>query len=193
MDGDTPKANGGKSNNVIIGIGIIVVLAIVAVVGFYSMGKPATTTSTVVTSVATTLPTTSVTSVSTTTIPAGPLQPYEIILGYHATSFTVGPGARKTINFTVPVDGVKGSINGTYVSTGSIEAATLTPAQYNQTLSTPGAIATMPDYYGSGTNVTMATPLTPGNYTLVFYNPSTSASDNVTVAQTILLSYYRPS
>ncbi len=185
----TPWAN---SNKIILGLGIIVVLAVIIIVGFYGMGKPSVTTTIATTAASTVASTTSMmtTSSSTTSVPTGPAVPHEIILGYHQSSITVPAGSEKTINFTIPAGAIQGSLNGTYTATSGIEAATLTAAEYTAAVASSwAALASEPDYYGSGTTATIATPLSPGNYSLVFYNPGSSA-DNVTYSQTILLSYY---
>jgi len=175
----------------LIGLGIIVVLIIGIAIGFYSGGKQATTT----TSVVTTVPTTSTltTSIATTSISTAPLKSHQIILGYHTSSFLVGAGLKTSINFTVPEGAVQGQLDGVYTSTSGIDVAMVTMAQYSAINSNPGTITCASNYYGSGTTGTIATPLTPGNYSLIFYNPSSSAVDNVTISQTILLSYYASS
>ena len=192
MAENTPKAESSKTKNILLGLGIIAVLAVVVIVGVYGTGKPITTTSVVSsipsTSVSTTAATTSV-STTSTTVPAGIPKRHEIIVGYGTSSFLLAAGQTRTINFTVPSGAYAGELNGTYRSTGSVEVATLTPTEYSAFASNASSITSMANYYGSGSTGAVSTSLVPGGYSLVFHNPSSSEQDNVTISRTILLVY----
>jgi len=79
------------------------------------------------------------------------------------------------------------NITGSLISNNKIEVAILNLSEYQSFLENRSNIIKSQYYYVSALNATMNKTLEQGIYFLVFYNPSNSIQDNITVTKSILV------
>lgn len=116
-------------------------------------------------------------------------QVQNLVLVHQGTVFSINPGNYDIVNFTVPSGAYSVSLTGSYTSQGKIEAAILTPTQYGMFTQNPSTISSSQYYYGDTQGSTIDASLSPGTYTLVFYDPGIITQDTVTVINPIVLTY----
>jgi len=103
--------------------------------------------------------------------------------------FSINPGSSYSYNFTIPNGAYSISLTGSYTSQGKIEVAILTPTQYGAFTQNHDSITSSQYYYGDTQGSTINAQLSPGQYTLVFYDPGIFTQDTVTVVNPITLTY----
>ena len=107
--------------------------------------------------------------------------------------YSINPGSSDTVNFTIPSGAYSISVAGSYTSQGKIEVAILTPTEYGAFTQSTSSIQSSQYYYGDTQGSTINAQLSPGQYTLVFYDPGIITQDTVTVVNPITLTYTTPS
>jgi len=79
------------------------------------------------------------------------------------------------------------NITGSFVSNNKIEVAILNLSEYQSFLENRSNIIKSQYYYASTRNATINKTLEQGIYFLVFYNPSNSLQDNITITKPIVV------
>ncbi len=116
-------------------------------------------------------------------------QVQNIALISQGTVFSINPSSYNIVNFTVPTGAYSISVTGSYTSQGKIEVAILTPTQYGMFTQNPSSISSSQYFYGDTQGSTINAALSPGQYTLVFYDPGIITQDTVTIVNPITLTY----
>ena len=116
-------------------------------------------------------------------------QVYNVQVASQGAVFSINPGSSHGYNFTIPNGSYSISLSGSYTSQGKVEVAILTPAQYGAFTQNPSSIDSSQYYYGDTGGSTIDASLSPGQYTLVFYDPGIITQDTVTVVNPITLTY----
>ena len=120
-------------------------------------------------------------------------QVHTVTLLLQGNVYSINPGSSDIVNFTIPSDAYSISVVGSYTSQGKIEVAILTPTEYGAFTESTSSIQSSQYYYGDTQGSTINAKLSPGQYTLVFYDPGIITQDTVTVINPITLTYTTPS
>ena len=102
---------------------------------------------------------------------------------------TLSPGYFYYVNFTVPSGASSISIAGSYISSGDVNAAVIPSSEFPNVVSNPSAMANGLWYSGDNMGATINVSLSPGSYTLIFYNSNLITTDTISVVNAITLSY----
>lgn len=102
---------------------------------------------------------------------------------------TLDPGYFYYVNFTVPSGASSVSITGSYISSGDVNAAVILSSEFFGVVSNPSAMTNGLWYSGDNAGATISVSLSPGSYTLIFYNSNLITTDTISVVNAITLSY----
>jgi hypothetical protein len=117
-------------------------------------------------------------------------QVYTLPLLSQGQVFSINPGSYYLVNFTIPQGAYSINVTGSYNSQGKIEVAILTQTQYGAFTQNPSSISSSQYYYGDTQGSTINAQLSsPGQYTLIFYDPGIFTQDTVTIVNQITLTY----
>jgi len=102
---------------------------------------------------------------------------------------TLSPGYFYYVNFTVPSGASSISITGSYISSGDVNAAVIPSSEFSNVAGNPSAMANGLWYSGDNTGATISVSLSPGSYTLIFYNTNLITTDTFSIVNAITLGY----
>ena len=102
---------------------------------------------------------------------------------------TLSPGYFYYVNFTVPSGASSVSISGSYISSGDVNAAVIPNSEFSSVASNPSAMVNGLWYSGDNTGATISASLSPGSYTLIFYNSNLITMDTISVVNAITVTY----
>jgi len=122
-----------------------------------------------------------------TTIP--PSQVYSTTLISSGQVFSINNRNYIAINFSIPQSAYSINITGSYVSNGKVAVAILTPTQYGAFTQNTSSMSLSDYYYGYNEGSTINSQLSPGQYSLVFYDPGIITQDTITVINPIIVRY----
>jgi len=102
---------------------------------------------------------------------------------------TLNPGYFYYVNFTVSSGASSVSISGSYISSGDVNAAVISSSEFSSVASNPSAMVNGLWYSGDNTGATISASLSPGSYTLIFYNSNLITADTISVVNAITVTY----
>jgi len=102
---------------------------------------------------------------------------------------TLDPGYFYYANFTIPWGASSISISRSYISSGDVNPAIISSSEFSNVVRNPSAMTYGIWYSGHNMGTTISVSLSPGSYTLIFYNSDLITLDTISAVNGITLSY----
>ncbi len=169
---------------IIIASAVIIVLA-VAVAVFLSISHNATASPVVTSTTQSTI-----TTAATTTIPQVGNHTYIETIYYFGSNITIYPGSSASVSFTVPQNMPSAILTGAFTVKGAdVEASVLNATEYAAFEAKPSSITSSRNYLGYVNSKNISINLTPGTYSVTFFNTNATpgAQYNIMITKSIAL------
>ena len=178
--------NSKIKGKIIIASAVIIVLA-VAVTVFLSISHNAATPRA---ATSTTQSTITTIATATTTIPQVGNHTYIETIYYFGSNITIYPGSSASVSFTVPQNMPSAILTGAFTVKGAdVEASVLNATEYAAFEAKPSSITSSRNYLGYVNSKNISINLTPGTYSVTFFNTNATpgAQYNIMITKSIAL------
>ncbi len=190
----SPAGRSNRSEKLIIVSALIIVVVVAAVILLsISNNHTAPQTTVGITHTASTSISTSTATTTATTVPSTVSHEYLGTIYYSGRNITIYPGSSASVSFTVPANVPTALLTGAFSvkeANVTVEAAVLNSTEYVAFEANPSSIVSDKGYLGFFNSKNISVNLTPGTYSLTFFNTNATSGAKYNIAVTNSIALY---